>query len=93
MADLIKPETAQEKAKKLKGWSVLGGGMLTRVYKFKNFKESLEFVNKVGELVDKATHSPDIVLSDKKVVLTLTTHSANGLTKKDFDLAANIDSK
>lgn len=65
---------------------------LVRDFEFKDFKEALDFVNKVGELAEKANHHPDIFLYDyKKVRLTLTTHSQGGVTDKDRDLAQSID--
>ncbi len=57
-----------------------------------NFKDALEFVNKVGDLAEHHEHHPDIKIFDyKKVELKLTTHSASGLTQKDIALAKEID--
>jgi 4a-hydroxytetrahydrobiopterin dehydratase len=52
---------------------------------------SLAFVNKVGELAEKAGHHPDIDIRYNRVRLALVTHDAGGLTAKDFDLAASAD--
>lgn len=64
---------------------------LIREYDFASFKEALVFVNKVGEIAENTNHHPDITISYTKVVLTLTTHDAGGLTKKDLDLALKIN--
>ncbi|NMB08603.1 MAG: 4a-hydroxytetrahydrobiopterin dehydratase, partial [Tissierellia bacterium] len=58
---------------------------------FKNFKEALDFVNKVGELAEEEGHHPDIFLSWGKVIIQLWTHKIGGLHENDFILAAKID--
>jgi 4a-hydroxytetrahydrobiopterin dehydratase len=64
---------------------------LTRTFVFKDFLASLAFVNQVAGLAEKAGHHPDIDIRYNKVRLGLVTHSAGGLTAKDFDLAAAIN--
>lgn len=71
-------------------WQVQNGE-LVKTFSFRDFKVSLAFVNKVGELAEKAGHHPDIDIRYNKVRLALATHDANGLTAKDFDLAAAAD--
>jgi 4a-hydroxytetrahydrobiopterin dehydratase len=72
--------------KSLPEWKV-ESGELVRTFKFKDFVASLAFVNKVGELAEKAGHHPDIDIRYNKVRLALVTHDAGGITAKDFDLA------
>ena len=74
----------------LPGWE-LKAGEITHLYKFKDFKEAMEFVNRVADLAEEADHHPDILIRYNKVTLTLSTHSAGGLTGKDFQLARKID--
>jgi 4a-hydroxytetrahydrobiopterin dehydratase len=57
----------------------------------KDFAGALAFVNQVGELAEAAGHHPDIAISWNRVTLTLSTHSAGGLTQADLDLAAGIE--
>ena len=66
------------------------GKEITRLYKFKDFVEAMAFVNKVAGLAEAADHHPDIDIRYNKVRLTLSTHSAGGLTSKDFALARQI---
>ena len=80
----------QEELKRCPGWE-LKEGAIVRLYKFKDFKESMAFVNRVADLAEAADHHPDILILYNKVRLTLVTHSAGGLTQKDFDLARQID--
>ena len=61
-------------------------------YKFQDFKATMVFVNQVAELSEKADHHPDILIHGwNNVRITLSTHSAGGLTMKDFNLARQID--
>lgn len=64
---------------------------LAKEFKFEDFKTALMFVNKVGELAEKANHHPDIELSWGRVQVTLSTHSEGGVTEKDRQLAKEID--
>jgi 4a-hydroxytetrahydrobiopterin dehydratase len=66
-------------------------GELTRTFTHKDFVAALAFVNKVGDLAEKAGHHPDIDIRYNKVRLGLVTHDAGGITAKDFDLAAAVD--
>jgi 4a-hydroxytetrahydrobiopterin dehydratase len=73
------------------GWKVMGEHHLEKEYKFKNFREALDFTNKVGELAERIQHHPDIYLAWGKVKLTLWTHKIDGLTESDFVFAAKVD--
>ncbi|MDP3953525.1 MAG: 4a-hydroxytetrahydrobiopterin dehydratase [bacterium] len=77
----------------LNNWELIEGGkVIKKVLVLKDFKEALRFVNRVGELAEDQDHHPDIKLFDyKKVEISLTTHSAGGLTNKDVALAKEID--
>lgn len=73
------------------GWDVIDNKKLEKTYKFKNFKEALDFTNKVGALAEEEGHHPDVYLSWGKVVIRLWTHKIGGLHENDFILAAKID--
>ncbi len=73
------------------GWE-LKDGAIVKLYKFSDFVEAMIFVNRVAELAEEADHHPDILIRYNKVTLTLVTHSAGGLTEKDFGLAREINS-
>ena len=65
---------------------------LSKRFSFKNFKEALDFVNKVGVLAENMQHHPDISLHDYKyVTISSTTHDAGGITDKDKQLTEMID--
>ena len=73
------------------GWQVIQEHHLEKEYEFNNFREALDFTNKVGELAESQGHHPDIYLAWGKVKLTIWTHKIDGLTESDFILAAKID--
>lgn len=76
--------------RQLPGWE-RAGAEITRTYRFRDFREALAFVNRVGELAERAGHHPDIDIRYSAVTLALTTHDAGGLSAKDFELARAID--
>jgi 4a-hydroxytetrahydrobiopterin dehydratase len=83
-----------EKLESLSGWKrtdLEGKPGITKVFPTGSFLSGLGFVTRIAVLAEKANHHPDVVLTYPKVSIHLTTHSASGLTQKDFDLAAEID--
>ena len=72
-------------------WEIVNWHELKRRFIFKNFAESLAFVNKVGALAETEGHHPDIRFGWGYVETTLFTHSVDGLSENDFILAAKID--
>jgi 4a-hydroxytetrahydrobiopterin dehydratase len=77
---------------KLQGdWEVVNEHHLTKEFSFPDFRQALDFTNKVGELAEQQGHHPDIQLSWGKVGVTIWTHKIDGLTESDFVLAAKID--
>jgi 4a-hydroxytetrahydrobiopterin dehydratase len=75
----------------LPNWTVTNEHHLQREFKFPDFKQALDFVNRVGELAEEQGHHPDILLAWGKVGITLWTHKIDGLTESDFIMAAKID--
>jgi len=73
------------------GWKLIGEHHIEREYTFKNFRQALNFTNEIGKLAEEAEHHPDILLTWGMVKITLYTHKADGLTDKDFNLAAKCD--
>lgn len=87
---VLSEEQIQSRLKDLKGWD-LAGNAIQRKYEFQDFREALAFVNRVGEKAEAMDHHPDITINYSRVTLSLSTHSAGGITEKDFRLAAQID--
>ena len=81
--------------KKVDGWNVKEDKkkifFLEKKFEFKNFLESQNFINKVGEISENENHHPDISFGWGYAKIIITTHSIEGLSENDFILAAKID--
>ncbi len=66
-------------------------GRLIRDFAFRDFKGALEFVNKVAEVAEEMDHHPEIYNVYNQVSLALMTHSVDGVSEADFDLATRIN--
>ena len=81
--------------KKVDGWSVnqdkIDGFHLIKDFKFQNFIESQNFVNKVGEIAEIEGHHPDLWFGWGYAKIKIFTHAIKGLAESDFILAAKID--
>jgi 4a-hydroxytetrahydrobiopterin dehydratase len=73
------------------GWQVIDEHHLEKEYRFKNFREALDFAIRVGELAEEQRHHPDICLAWGKVRLAVWTHKIDGLTESGFVFAAKAD--
>jgi 4a-hydroxytetrahydrobiopterin dehydratase len=89
MAKLSRAE-AEQRVKSLTDWS-LEGDALRKQYTFPDFPGAVAFVNRLAPLAEAADHHPDILINYKRVTLTYSTHSAGGLTSKDFEGAIAAD--
>ena len=78
-----------DRLRELEGWSY-AGGVITRVYKTEGFPMTLMLVNAIGYLAEAADHHPDMLVKWGSVAVSLSTHSAGGITDKDFALARRI---
>ncbi len=74
-----------------KDWQLADGHHLCKTYRFANFREALDFTNRVGELAEEQNHHPDIELAWGRVSLKIWTHKIDGLTESDFIWAAKAD--
>jgi len=72
-------------------WSVVNEHHLHREFRFPDFSQALQFVNRVGAIAEEEGHHPDILLAWGKAGVTLWTHKIDGLTESDFIMAAKID--
>ena len=74
----------------INGWQQ-DGKKIKKLFKFKNFKDALIFVNLVGDVAESEKHHPDIYLAYGKVEIIIWTHAINGLSENDFILAGKIE--
>jgi len=87
----MKGDEITEMSSQLPDWQVVNEHHLQRNYRFKDFRETLDFVNRVGGLAEEQGHHPDICFGWGKADITIWTHKIDGLTESDFVLAAKID--
>ena len=66
-------------------------GALHKEFRFRGFRAAIAFINRVAEQAVAAAHHPDIESHYDRVILSLSTHDANGVTGKDIDLARAIE--
>ena len=81
--------------KKVDGWEIVKNDkdifFLEKNFKFKDFKESQNFVNNVGKISEEEGHHPDINFGWGYAKINIMTHAIKGLSENDFILAAKID--
>ena len=80
----------EERLGKLPGW-YYEDGMIRRNYKTDGWPTTLMLVNAIGYIAEAAYHHPDLAVTWGRVTVKLSTHSAGGITDKDFELARRIE--
>ncbi len=87
--DLLTEDEIARRLESVPGWE-RRGATITRTVTRADFRDAMLFAGAVAFLAEEAGHHPDILIQWNRVALTLSTHSAGGLTAADFDLAARI---
>jgi 4a-hydroxytetrahydrobiopterin dehydratase len=88
--EVLDPATVDQELAEGLAWE-RDGHELVKVHTEQDFAGALDFVNRVGEIAERANHHPDIEIRWNTVTLRLSTHSAGGITTADLDLAKQID--
>lgn len=87
----ITPEEIEQRFQALDNWEIEGLEKIYKSFSFKNFKQALDFTNKVGAVAEEIQHHPDIYTAWGKVKIEIYTHQTGNLTESDFLLAERID--
>ena len=87
MATKLTADEARRRIQQAPGWE-LDGEQIRRKLVFADFRDAVAFVVRLAFDAEEADHHPDVLISYKRVTLTYSTHSAGGLTDKDFAGAA-----
>ena len=90
MAERLSDIAIQRELGTLQGWS-RRGDVITKTFQFRKFLDGIEFVRSVAKVAEAADHHPDIDIRYTKIICSLSTHSAGGITQKDLDMARKID--
>ena len=88
--DLLTEDQITQRLASTPGWT-RNGNAIEHVATLADFKAAMLYVNAIAYLAEAANHHPDITIGWNKVTLTLSTHSAGGLTMKDLGLAEQIN--
>lgn len=86
----LSPDDIERRLPTVPGWT-LAGHAIVKQYAFENFPDAVRFVDRLVPIAEAADHHPDIQIHYRHVTLTYSTHSAGGLTDKDFDGALAVD--
>ncbi len=86
----MQPQEISQQLARLPGWR-LDGHIITRTFHTENWKGTMMLAGAIAHLAEVAWHHPELVLNFSSVEVRLHTHSANGLTDKDFALAFRIN--
>ena len=89
--DLLSESEIEAGLARLEGWRRQGPS-IRKQYQFPTFMEGIAFVNRVAALAEAADHHPDIMVTFRRVTMSLSTHSEGALTQKDLKLAQEIES-
>jgi len=83
-----------ERMRQIPAWAFneTRGGTISREYQFKDFTQAFSFMCHMALVAEKRNHHPEWTNVYNRVAVTLTTHDAQGLTSKDFDMALTMDS-
>lgn len=81
----------EELARQVPEWEVVEEHHLKREFRFENFREALEFVNRVGAQAEDQGHHPDVSFGWGRAEVVIFTHAIDALTESDFILAAKIN--
>lgn len=90
MAEKLTTQVIQGWLKNRQGWTRKSNA-LVKEYRFGSFRDSIVFVNRIAGLADASDHHPDIDIRYDRVRISLSTHSAGGITEKDLKLAEQTD--
>ncbi|MFQ5944649.1 MAG: 4a-hydroxytetrahydrobiopterin dehydratase [Anaerolineae bacterium] len=89
--DVLSDSEIEAGLAQLEGWRRRGPS-IRKQYQFPSFMDGIAFVNRIAELAEAADHHPDIMVTWRRVTISLSTHSEGALTHKDLQLAGQIES-
>lgn len=86
------PEEAENLLQEISGWEIDNDAKsIQRSFKFKDFYQTVAFVNAVAWVANQQDHHPDLEVSYNRCVIHFSTHSVGGLSRNDFICAARIN--
>jgi 4a-hydroxytetrahydrobiopterin dehydratase len=86
----LSQEQINQQLQSLPGWESKDNA-ISKLYRFKEFMDGIDFVNRIARIAEAADHHPDILISYTRVTFTCSTHTDGGVTEKDLKLARDIE--
>ncbi len=86
----LSQEQINQQLQSLPGWQSKDNA-ISKLYRFKEFMDGIDFVNRIARIAEAADHHPDILISYTRVTFTCSTHTDGGVTEKDLKLAGEIE--
>ncbi len=90
MPKVLSESEIKSRLRELKGWKH-EGDFIAKTFEFEAFLDGIHFIDRLARVAEEKEHHPDIQVRYTTVKLLIQTHSAGGVTRKDFDLAASIE--
>ena len=90
MSETLNQESVQGWMEKHPGWKIKQGA-LAKEFRFKSFRDTIVFVNRIASLADESGNRPDIDIRNELVRLSLSTPGAGGITQSDLEMAQRVD--
>ncbi len=91
MSELLNSEELAACLQEVPGWGI-EDGELVKSFRFGSYLEGVEFARKCGEVAEEMNHHPDLLIQWRKVRVSISTHSAGGVTGLDFEYAKRVGS-
>jgi 4a-hydroxytetrahydrobiopterin dehydratase len=86
----LSAEQIEKELEELPGWEYKDGA-ISKLFRFKEFRDGIEFVNHISQVAELQDHHPDMTISYTRVGFRCATHSEGGVTEKDIKLARDIE--
>jgi 4a-hydroxytetrahydrobiopterin dehydratase len=90
MSETLNQESVQGWLEKHPGWK-LKHGALVKEFRFKSFRNTIVFVNRIASLADESGNRPDMDIRGEMVRLMLSTRGSDGVTQADLEMAQRVD--
>lgn len=90
MAETLSDSEIEQALVRLSGWA-REGDQIAKWYELESFTAAIAFVVRIAEAADAADHHPDLDIRYRRVRVVLSTHDAGGITRKDIELATEIE--
>ena len=90
MGKILTSEEVAQGLEGLESWKIVERELI-KVFRFGDYLEGIEFAGRCGKIAEEMNHHPDLLIQWRKVTVSISTHSAGGLTALDFEFANKIE--